>query len=160
MDENLLNQLHKFLREASKATYAGDGAKVEPWRKGFKELEYRDGDWYYRDSYTGFFQSWGQEVVWHKDKPVWNSLYGGGMAEKFHGDRDFAKQTFEFLKKVLRQKESEFQPRGPEKLTEGDWEYKCNMEGDIKNFKGSEKILYKGEVVFTHDFIGGVVISK
>src|SRR3989304_1980540 len=109
MDQNLLDQLHKFLREASKATYAGDGAEAEPWRKGFKELEYRDGDWYYRDSYTGFFQSWGQEIVWYQDKPVWNSLYGGGMVEEFHGDRDFAKQTFEFLKKALRQKESEFQ---------------------------------------------------
>ena len=108
MDENLLEQLHKFLSEAAKNTYAGNGVEVEPWRRGFKELEYRDGDWYYRDSYTGSFQSWGQEVVWHKDKPVWTALYGGGMAEKFHGDRDFAKQTVGFLKKALRQKESEF----------------------------------------------------
>ena len=80
------------------------------------------------------------------------------MVEKFHGDRDFAKQTFEFLKKALRQKESEFQPRGPKKLTDGDWQYECGMKGDIREFKGNEKILYKKEVIFTHDFIGGVVI--
>lgn len=154
----MLTQLHKFLREASRATYAGDGVEAEPWRRGFKELEYKDGDWYYRDSYAGFFQSWGQEVIWYQDKPIWNSLYGGGMVKKASRDRGFAKQTFEFLKKALCQKESEFQPRGPEKFTERDWEYECNVQGDIKNFKGSEKILYKGEVVFTHDFIGGAVI--
>lgn len=158
MEKNLLNQLHAFLSEASKATYAGDGAEAESQRKGFKELEYRDGDWHYRDSYTGFFRSWGQEVIWYQDKPVWNSLYGGGMVEKFHGDREFAKRTFEFLRKALRQKESKFQPRGPEKFAENGWQYECKMQGDIKEFQGSERIVYKGDIVFTHDFIGGAVI--
>ena len=55
----LLKQLNRFLGKAMLETYAGDGVKVKSQRSGFKELEYKEGDWYYRDSYTGFFRSWG-----------------------------------------------------------------------------------------------------
>jgi len=43
----------------------------------------KEGGWYYKDSYTGFFQSWGREVVWHNQKPFWTQIYGGGMTAKF-----------------------------------------------------------------------------
>jgi hypothetical protein len=160
MDKTFLEQLNKFLGAASKATYAGDGAEIAPWRKGFHELEHTSGDWYYRDSYTGHFQSWGQETVWHKAKPAWTSLYGGGMVKKYHGDQEFADQTFNFLKTALSagEKSESFQPRGPENLEEGDWKYSCKIDGDISKFQGSEIIFYKGEKVFAHDFIGGLVI--
>lgn len=160
MNSELLAELNGFLGRASKATYAGGGGEVESWRKGFKELEYRENDWYYRDSYSGFLRSWGQEVVWHNDKPVWTSLYGGGMTEKHMGS-DFANETFVFLKKVLSvgDKETVFQPRGPKTLDDGRWQYKCELEGDITKFKGHESISYDNEVVFTHDFFGGLAIS-
>ena len=48
-----------------------------------KELEFKEGDWYYKDSYTGFFQSWGREVVWYNKKPFWTQIYGGGMNKEF-----------------------------------------------------------------------------
>jgi len=162
MDKDLLIQLNEFLGKASKATYAGGGGRVEqPWRKGFIELEHTDGDWYYRDSYTGFLRSWGQEVVWYNDKPFWTCLYGGGMDEKYMDDGQ-AEETFSFLKKVLSagEKETHFQPRGPKDFEDGEWQYHCDLDGTIEKFSGNETISRRGEVVFTHDFVGGLVIGQ
>ena len=160
--EELLTELNRFLGKARLATYAGGGPETKPQRVGFKELEFKEGGWEYRDSYAGFFQSWGQEVVWHKGKPFWNQIYGGGMTRKFQNNENFAVKTFGFLKKALSagERQEEFQPRGPKKFSERDWEYVCEWEGDITNFKGSEKILFKGEIVFTHDFLGGLILSN
>ncbi len=157
----LLVQLNRFLGKAMLETYAGDGVKVKPQRSGFKELEYKESDWYYRDSYTGFFRSWGQEVIWFKGEPFWNQLYGGGMVDKFNNDTKFARQTFGFLKKALSagEKQESFQPRGPKYFTDHDWGYVCEWKGDITNFKGNEKILLKRETVFTHNFFGGLILT-
>lgn len=160
MDAETLRQLNGFIGRASKATYASGGGKVESWRKGFDELEYTENDWYYRDSYTGFLRSWGQEVVWLYGKPVWSCLYGGGMSEsKLEGT--FAEETFRFLQKVLSSgdKETAFQPRGPKLLEDGEWRYECEVGGAIEKFAGRESIRYRGEVVFTHEFFGGLVIT-
>ncbi len=50
--------------------------------------------------------------------------------------------------------------RGPDYLKEEDYEYINKPEGDITNFRGRERILYKSEEVFTQDYIGGLVILK
>ena len=160
--EFTLEQLDDFLGRAALATYAGGGPENDPETPGFKELEYEEGDWHYRDSYCGFFQSWGREVVWYKNKPVWVSLYGGGMEEKYRTDGEFTHHAFQFLKKALSagEKQKAFQPRGPKALQDGEWKYVCNWNGDIKKFSGREEILYKNEIVFTHDFIGGLAEYK
>jgi len=95
----------EFLVRAKKETYAGGGEEVSPQRPGFKELEYKEGDWYYRDSYSGFYQAPGQEVVYFQGKPVWAMAYSGGMKKEFHGDEALAKKTFGFLQKCLSQVE-------------------------------------------------------
>ena len=161
MDKKLLEELNRFIGRASKATYAGGGGEAESWRIGFKELEYRENDWYYRDSYSGFLRSWGQEVVWQSDKPVWTCLYGGGMTDS-RLDGDFAKKTFVFLKQALSagDKVNVFQPRGPKELSDNNWKYQCKVEGNTDKFNGHESISYKGETVFTHDFLGGIVITN
>lgn len=164
--EKLLDQLNKFLGKAAMATYAGGGEGVDPERaeKGMKELEYgnKEDEWYYKDSYSGFFQSWGREVVCHYGKPFWIQIYGGGMTAEFHNNLEFTHNTFNFLKKALSagEKSKTFQPRGPRKFKDGDWSYKCQTKGNIKKFKGSEVISYKEKIVFTHDFAGGLFLYK
>ena len=167
--EFTLEQLNNFLGKATLATYAGGGKNIDPSKpdfisrfKGFKELEYKEGDFYYRDSYAGFFRSAGEEVIWFKEKPVWTQCYGGGMEEKFCEDEKSAKETFSFLKKALScgEKSSSFQPRGPKEFKNGEWEYYCALQGDITDFEGNEKILYKGNIVFTHKFFGGLLKWK
>lgn len=154
-----LEALNDFLGKAALATYAGGGKRLETDKKGFFDMEYREGDFYYRDSFAGYLASHGQETVWYQDKPVWMCSYAGGMRGSKTDDADFAHDTFEFLKKAMRagEKSNEFQPRGPENLVDGDWEYKNDCAGDISNFKGHEEIHYKGEFVFEHDYFGGVL---
>jgi hypothetical protein len=150
--------LNNFLNKASLATYAGDGKRVTSDKKGFYDLEYREGDFYYRDSFAGYLASHGQETVWYQDRPVWMCSYAGGMRGSKTDDAAFAHDAFELLKKAMRTDRSEeFRPRGPRNLKDGDWEYGNDYTGDITNFKGHEEIFYKGELVFVHDYFGGVL---
>ena len=138
--EFTLEQLNEFLGKAALATYAGGGKTVDPSTPdfvsrlpGFKELEYKEKDFYYRDSYAGFFTSAGQEIVWFKGKPVWTQVYGGRMVPEFQNEEAFAHNTFDFLKKAMShgEKKESFQPRGEKEFKDGDWEYRCNWTGDI-----------------------------
>ena len=162
MMTELLKELNCFLGKATLNTYAGGGTEVDPEEPGFKELEFKENSWYYKDSYTGFFQSWGREAVWHNQKPFWTQIYGGGMTKKFQKDAKFAHKTFDFLKKALSvgEKQKNFQPRGPKEFADGDWKYSCKWKGDITRFKGHEKIQFKGMGVFTHDFLGGLILVR
>ena len=157
--DNFIEQLNKFLGKAALGAYAGGGKGVEPQRDGFIEYEYREDDFYYRDSYAGYIRSAGQEVVWYQGKPVWIQSYMGGMTPEHREDAEFAGETFSFLKKALShgEKIESFQPRGERNFKDGDWKYQCEWTGDITEFKGGEKILYKGDTVFTHDFFGGLL---
>lgn len=155
-----LIQLAKFLVKAKTRTYAGESKEIPPQRSGFTELELEEGNFEYRDSYSGFFQAPGQEVVRYKGKPIWAMAYSGGMEKEYHGDVDFAIKTFSFLKQALLLVEESKPFRGPDNLKEGDYEYINKIEGDIINFRGQEEILYKGEKVFTQNYIGGLIIQK
>lgn len=165
MDKEIdLTELNKFLGEAALATYAGGGVNLDPEKalKGMKEIDYSRGDWSYKDSYAGFFQSFGREVIWFNGKPVWCQNYGGGMIKKYHNDSEFAHRTFDFLKKAMSagNKKTLFQPRGLNNFKDGDWKYKVNLQGDITKFNGNEEITFKGEVVFTHEFNGGLFLWR
>jgi len=154
-----VEQLNEFLGKASVETYAGDGIETKTQRPGFTELEYNAGDFAYRDSYTGFLTSAGQEVIWYKGEPIWTQQYSGGMEPKYQNDEAFAHETFSFLKKALSQgkKKATFQPRGSREFKDGNWEYYCDWTGDITNFEGKEKIVHKNEPVFYHIFSGGIL---
>ncbi len=155
-----LNELVQFLVKAKSQAYAGDGKEVSPQRPGFKELLFKEGNWEYRDSYAGFFFAPGQEVVRFKGNPIWTMAYSGGMLIKYHGNTDFAKQTFTFLKKCLLRVEESRPFRGPEKFQEGDFKYKDSSKGNLTDFSGTEHIFFKGKEVFRQHYIGGLIIPK
>jgi len=155
-----LKELSNFLIKAKAETYARSGKEIISQREGFKEMDFSDGDWYYRDSYSGYFMAPGQEVVRFKGQPIWAMAYSGGMLPEYHRNKDFAKQTFSFLKKALLKVELSRPFRGPERLEEGDWEYRDSSEGDIRDFKGTEIIFFRGKEVFRQNYIGGLIIPK
>jgi len=155
-----LKELAKFLVKAKKQTYAGEGKEITPQRPGFKELEYSENDYDYRDSYSGFFYAPGQEIVRFKGVPIWSMSYSGGMKKEYHEDVEFAEKVFTFLKKALFKITEDIPFRGPKHLKEGDFEYINEVEGDITNFKGHEKILFKGKEVFSQDYIGGLIVHR
>lgn len=101
-----MQRLAKFLVEAKKNTYASaNKMNIDPERPLHDELEYSDGEFYYRDSYVGFFQAPGMEEVrlGKEGKTIWTMAYSGGMLPKYQGKLDilFAKKAFGFLKKAL-----------------------------------------------------------
>jgi hypothetical protein len=159
--EDFLNALTAFHGKASCATYAGNAGQAVSERQDFIELEYREGPWYYCDSYTGFLRSWGQEVIYYDNRAVWTNLYGGGM-EPDCMRSDIAHETFVFLKASLSvgDKTRVFQPRGPESFSSGAWTYACSWQGQISGFSGDELISHQGKTLFRHRFQGGLVIGK
>jgi hypothetical protein len=159
-----LKKLAEFLVKAKISTYASaDRMKIESERSGFDELEFEEGDYYYRDSYAGFFQAPGMEVVrfgGKKGEPIWTMAYSGGMLERYHGDLGFAKEVFSFLKEALKRVAVDAPYRGPGDFTNGDFKYTNQFEGDMRRFVGLEKILYRGKEVFSQDYCGGIVLDK
>lgn len=155
MDTQLI---FEFRNRAMAAGYAGNGTYEKiPERSGFKELTYSEGNWFYRDSYCGWFQSRGMEVVRYNQTPIWAATYGGGVVKK---DRELTRKIFKFLKQALAVDNKGFASfRGPLNMKIGKWEYQYIQEGDIEEFKGTEKILYQNQSVFYHQIIGGVIVS-
>jgi hypothetical protein len=78
-----------------------------------------------------------------------------------HGDATWRTKHLTFEKALSAgEKKKFFQPRGPTEFKEGDWEYSCKWKGNIKKFSGSETIAYRKEIVFTHDFAGGLFLYR
>jgi len=157
-----LDDLVAFIIRARNHGYAGSAEKIKnPQRPGFKEFRpYAEGDFEYVDSYSGHYFAPGQEVVRSKGIPVWNMAYNGGMLPQFHGNLEFAKQTFDFLKQALARVDHTRPFRGPNCFVLSPFIYIDNSEGDISNFKGTERIYWSLREVFRQDYIGGLIIHK
>lgn len=160
-----LEKLARFLVKAKKNTYASaNKMNIETERPLHNELEFSEEEFYYRDSYVGFFQAPGMEEVrlGKNGETIWTMAYSGGMLPEYQEISNiiFAKKTFTFLKKALSLIEESKPYRGPEELIDGDWKYECSVEGNLKRFKGHEKIFYKNKEIFNQDFIGGIVLDK
>ena len=155
-----LDELAKFLVKAKTSTYAVSGKEVLAQRPGFKELEFREGNLSYRDSYAGFFMAPGQEVVRFNNQPIWAMAYSGGMLPEYREGQEFAEKTFSFLKKALMQVRQTRSFRGPQNLKEGKWEYKNSSKGSVADFNGTEQIYFERKEVFKQNYIGGLIIPK
>ena len=147
-----------FLTEAKRSTYAaqGDDASVSPMLPGSKQLEYRNGDYLYRDIYFGFAFFTGQEIVEYRDRPVWSMTYSGGVL-----DSDAPKETvgaiYAFLREALRQVDVESIYRGPRQFESGAYRYVNEFEGSPACFHGRELILLDGRAVYELFYGGGTI---
>lgn len=153
------NRLYDFIKKAGRITYATSGVESVNYDKnGFKELNFTEGDYSYKDTYTGFFRSRGIEIITYKNNPVWVASYGGGM---MRDDADFAMKTFDFLKKAFLTDEAGFQTfRGPHHFRQDKWRYKYDQKGDIEELSGHEEIYFDNKLAFFHRIIGGLVKQK
>jgi len=153
-------QLRNFLFEANANGYAANENRILPQRPGFKELEYQKGEWYFRDSYAGWYMAPGQEVIYFKNTPVWTMAYTGGMKEEWHKDEYFTSETFKFLKEALLAMDKDKPYRGPMSFRRDEWWYISKIKGEIDDFIGNEKIYNNNRLVFEQNFIGGLIIGK
>lgn len=163
--EAWLKELAKFIVEANLRTWAADGPEVIPQRPGFKELEYPPGaspetaEWYYRDSYTGYFRAPGMTTVYYKGRPAWAQVYGGhGQIE---GSYNVVKPTFDFLRKALKRVTPELPFRGPEEYKEGDFVYTFELEEDnIEDCTWNELITKNDWEIFSQVGSAGLIIHR
>jgi hypothetical protein len=145
-------ELNKFLVKAKVNTYASVGESKEIiLEDGAKELTYEDGEFKYRDRYYGFSPFVGQEIVWKNNKIVWTMNYYA----KLSSDTISPKEFYTFLQKALKQVQEDRPFRGPNNFKEDDLEYVDESTGNVNRFKGTEKIVYKGEEVFQLNYHGG-----
>ncbi len=148
------SRLTPFLVEAKRHTYAaGSGARVECALLGGIQLEYRSGDWFYRDVYFGeeFFA--GQELVYYRNRPWWTMVYSGGVKL----EEPPAEKLYAFLQKALLQVNPESPFRGPESFIDGDYRYACAVRGDIEWFEGMEVIFHRERIAYQLTFSGGMI---
>lgn len=152
MSEEFLANLKKFLVEAKLNTYAGGGKPTTSSRKKSVDLPYRNGDYFYLDSYLGSSDFIGEEVVWYIDRPVWGMNYYGKVLIP-----EIPEGFSDFLKLALSGVEEENPYRGPKFFKQGDFGYKCSVEGGFEDFRGEEYISHRGMKIYKLYFHGGVL---
>jgi hypothetical protein len=142
-------ELVDFLIKAKQATYAGKGAETASSRVRSHDLIYREGDYMYYDTYLGGDKFAGEEALWISEVPFWSMNYAGRVTgDNFSGD---------FLKEALLRVPEEKPFRGPDEYTDGDYTYKCDIDGGFEWFQGYETISYKGALIYECYFHGGLI---
>ena len=138
-----------FLIRAKQETYAGKGAETASSRPGSHDLEYREGNLMYYDTYLGGDRFAGEEALWISDIPYWSMNYVGRVTgSPFSGD---------FLKEALLHVPEDMPYRGPEKYVNGDYTYSCSVEGDFSWFRGKEVISCRGKQIYECFYHGGLI---
>lgn len=160
-----INRQHltEFVNKSLRHCYLGEMKKAEDSeREGFFEMEYSEGDWNYRDSFVGFYQSTGQEIVRLQNKPVWCRNYGGGMENDYINDSVVFGKVENFLRSTLAKNLDDkiFRPRGPESHIDADLKYACSWSGDITDYEATEEIFYHDKKIFIHRVFGGLIVGR
>jgi hypothetical protein len=147
-----------FLLQAKRSTYAGEGdeATATPLVPGSKQLEYQDGDYFYRDIYLGMAYFVGQEVVSYRGHPLWSMSYAGGVTPP-SGDRFDPRAIYGFLRLALRHGIEAEPYRGPASFRHESWAYTNSSSGSLDAFWGIEKIVREGAQVYECRYAGGVL---
>ena len=144
------DELISFLITAKINTYAGDGKQQDiGTRPQSHDLIYKNGKYKYIDTYLGGERFTGEEAVFENDMPVWAMNYSGiEINDKFSGS---------FLKQALSNVPKNKPFRGPEIFKDGDYLYKCDVNGTFEWFQGKEEIYCQDEKVFECFFHGGII---
>lgn len=147
-DDN--SKLVEFLLKAKHNCYAAHKPEEKiSSRMKSHDIQYEDGSYLYMDSYYGGNKFAGEEVVWHRDEPIWAMNFAGRvLAEPFEGD---------FLKEALMHVPKDKPFRGPSVYSNGDYRYHCAVSGDVNWFSGCEEIYYEDKKVFELAFHGGSI---
>ena len=144
------NEIVDFLIKAKKATYAGKGPETTSSRPKSHDLQYEENNLKYIDTYLGGVQFAGEEALWNNDVPFWSMNYMGRvLADGFSGD---------FLKEALSSVPKDMPYRGPVRHENGNYLYKCSVEGDFNWFTGYEEIYCNDVKIYECYFHGCSII--
>ncbi len=147
--------LKNFLLKARTKTYAGNEGRVKPILNGSKQLEYKEGEWIYRDVYYGGNKIFvGIETVYFKNKAVWSMSYYGNFKKMTEKEIDLVLRvallenwkTARTWKRVVWEK--------------GKYTYMCEPDfgKSVEEIGGTEKILKNRKGVYNFFYFGGLLV--
>lgn len=144
-----------FLLKARQNTYAADEGKVKPQIPGTKQLEYREGDFLYRDIYAGEERFQGHEIIYFRSKPVWGMLYEGGIVHT--PDNVTTEVVYSFLRRALIDQNQTARLFGSSDYEVDDFLYRDVAAKDFPNLVGDEVIVSKKSftIYYSLNYLGG-----
>ena len=154
MDNLPLNELHSFIIRAKAATYIGGGGESLPRRPGAHDLEFKEENFIYLDSYFGGADFLGQEVVYYLMRPVWAMNYYGRLLEpSMMTTADVVQILKESLSNLYRQGRflGGFEFSTPLGI------YHDTNDGDLTGFTGKEWIIKEDVKVYELNYHGGLI---
>jgi hypothetical protein len=154
----MLSELPAFLVAAKQTAHAAakDGAAVRAVLVGSHQFEYRAGRFLYRDIRFGIARFTGQETVTIDGRTIWSMVYGGGIASDVADDATIA-LIHSCLRQALYIVAPERPFRGPRGFGRGAFHYSDACEGDVASFRGTERIMRAGALVYRLDYCGGLI---
>jgi hypothetical protein len=149
-------KLVDFLLGARTKTYAGGRGKVKPILKGSKQLEYKKGEWFYRDVYyggNGIFV--GIETIYFKNKAVWSMSYYGNFKKMTEKEVDLV------LRVALLKNWKTARTWKRAALEKGKYTYVCEPDfgGSVEEMGGSEYIFKNKKEVYKFFYTGGILLK-
>ena len=157
LKEQELIDLHNFLIEAKKETYANENVeKVKSTRRGSHDYEYTKDNWTYHDTYFGGTDFQGQEVVYRQDDtPIWGMIYYGKTLDESLSEEAMDKALRPALMQVGQ--DDVIPVRGPKEFENQGYQYTFKVTGDLTSFEGEETIEKEGAKVYTLKCYGGII---
>lgn len=157
LKEQELIDLHNFLIEAKKETYANENVeKVKSTRRGSHDYEYTKDNWTYHDTYFGGTDFQGQEVVYQQeDTPIWGMIYYGKTLDESLSEEAMDKALRPALMQVGQ--DDVIPVRGPKEFENQGYQYTFKVTGDLTSFEGEETIEKEGNKVYTLKCHGGII---
>ena len=148
-----MDELKQFIHSASKNTYASGDTNIRQRNEDKSTtIVYEEGDYKYHDNYFGGEPYGGREIVFYKNKPLWMMVYYGYMMEGTNQE-----EITKVLLGALSNSTLDMPYRGPKEYIDGDLKYVNELEGDVENFKGEEKILKGNTLLYSARYMGGLV---
>jgi len=151
-----LEQLTAFIVRAKAATYVGGGAPATASRPGSHDLQFREGDFAYLDSYFGGSDFIGEEVVYYEGRPVWAMNYYGHIIEPALIS---AAETGQMIKASLSKMYLQGRFLGGFEYALADDTYTDTNTGDVRSFTGLEWIVRGKVKVYELYCHGGLILD-
>jgi len=149
-----LENLKEFLCEARRNTYAANNNPIDnPRLLASTQLEFRRGDYSYRDIYFDAEKRFiGQEIIYQDLKPIWGMNYIGTAQGAPLGKIETAflrESLFKLAEKCRLGENCEYEKR--------EFKYQDQGQGNLEEFSGKEEIFSNGKNIYKLNYQGGLI---
>ena len=141
--------LAKFNSQSQKSNSNPSGAKWSAL-SNFSKGKLR----YVNQSIGNIFRA-GQEIVFENNKPIWSSVYSGGI---IIDDVD-SREVLNFLGSCLSEPDEEIPVRGRAYFTDGKLTYRNSANGSLEHFMGYESVDIEEEIIYELHYSGGLLLE-